>query len=351
MGNFGIEQKRVLILDDNKLNVELLEETLKPLKLSLYSFYNPQAAINSLIHTKYDLFLLDIMIPEISGFDVAKVIRNSEINKNAPIIFISALSDEKTKIESYNLGSVAYIEKPFNINILQSQILNLLKLKDLQEAVLASKDKFFAMATHDLKTPIYAEIRALEILLKNNENATEHDLINEILNSSKYMKNLVENILIKYKSENNKINLQISSYSLEDIIQASIDEVQYLLKDKKQKIRFKNSTKNSICSVDFVEIKRTINNLLSNAHQYAPANSVISIELSDLHDFFHIKITNKTICKFEIPETSKSANAGLGLYICKKIIELHNGKFQLETPKKDKMQICISLPKYQALPR
>ena len=116
---------------------------------------------------------------------------------------------------------------------------------------------FLAMVIHDLKTPIIAEICALELLLKNKPpNSFEHDLINDMLGASKYMKTLVENLLLKYKTEKNELKLQLELCPIETIISKSIEEIQYLTKDKKQKITFKNETKDSICEVDFIEIKR-----------------------------------------------------------------------------------------------
>lgn len=356
-----LKDKHILILDDNILNIELLEETLAPLNINTHSFIKPQEAIASLKEHKYDLFLLDIMIPEISGFDVANVIKSSELNKNTPIIFISALSDADNKIKGYNLGSVAFIEKPFNINVVQSQIYNILKSQSLQEALEETKETFLAMVTHDLKTPINAEICALELLLKNNASKTddfEHELICDMLSASKYMKNLVENLLLKYKSEKNQIILQLEPYPLEDIIKKCLEEIHYLTQDKGQQIIFKNKTRNSICNVDYLEIKRTINNLLTNANQYSVPNSTITIELKENEFNFLIEITNQSdkensknlkpdiFEKFvQYNKNTKTINTGLGLYICKKIIELHHGKIYYEPLSNNRNKFCFNLPK------
>lgn len=354
-----LKNKRILILDDNIMNIELLEETLAPLNIDIHSFLKPQEAIESLKKIKYDLFLLDIMIPEISGFDVAHIIKATPLNQNSPIIFISALSDAENKITGYNLGSLAYIEKPFNVNVVQSQIYNILKSKSLQDALEETKETFLAMVTHDLKAPINAEICALELLLKNKlSNGFENEIICDLLSASKYMKNLVENLLLKYKSENNEITLQLEPFPLENIIRKSIEEIRYLTQDKEQKIVFKNSTKESICNVDYIEIKRTINNLLSNANQYSIPKSTISVNLKeDEHDFI-IEVINKSekssskTLKDDIFEkfvqynkNTKTINSGLGLYICKKIIELHHGEIHYEPQSGNKNKFWFNLPK------
>jgi len=216
---------------------------------------------------------------------------------------------------------------------------------------------FLAMVIHDLKTPIIAEICALELLLKNKPPTTfEHDLINDMLGASKYMKTLVENLLLKYKSEKNELILQPEPCPIDTIISKSIEEIQYLTNDKKQKIIFKNKTSDSTCNVDFIEIKRTINNLLTNANQYAPPKSTIKIILEESPQNFVIKITNTitnhTILQtnnftnpFEHSKNTKTVNVGLGLFICKKIVELHNGQIFQEFLPNNKNQFQINLPK------
>ena len=116
-----------MIVDDNQFNIELLEETLKSLNLNLLSFQKPKEAAKIIDLEKFDLFLLDVMMPELSGFDLAEMIKKTRLNCDTPIVFISALADVEHKVKGFNLGSYAYIEKPFNIKVVKSQILNLLK--------------------------------------------------------------------------------------------------------------------------------------------------------------------------------------------------------------------------------
>ena len=221
---------------------------------------------------------------------------------------------------------------------------------------LVNDSAFLTMVIHDLKTPIIAEICALELLLKNKPPTTfEHELLNDVLNASKYMKTLVENLLLKYKSEKNELILQLEPCPIDTVILKSIEEIQYLTNDKKQKITFKNKTKDSTCNIDFIEIKRTVNNLLTNANQYAPHKSTIQISLEETEQNFIIKIINSTFqhCTnlnhftnpIEQSKNTKTVNVGLGLFICKKIIELHNGQIFQENLSNNKNQFQIILPK------
>ena len=146
-------------------------------------------------------------MPDMSGFELGEIVRNSALNSKALIMFISALSDAKHKITGYNLGSCAYIEKPFDVAVVRCQIINALKTKQLNDAMCDTKESFLTMITHDLKSPVNSEIFALENLLKNfnvSNDKDKEEIISDILGATKYMKNLLENVLNKYRCENNK---------------------------------------------------------------------------------------------------------------------------------------------------
>lgn len=350
----------VMIVDDNQMNIDLLVETLLPLGLEIDTFLKPVEASKIVAHKKFDLFLLDIMMPEMSGFDLAKIIKTTKVNADTPIMFISALSDPENKIRGFNLGSCAYIEKPFNVSVVRSQIYNALKTKRLQDALNDRKETFLAMVTHDLKTPVNAEICALELLLKNQNSELDgfqSEIINDILGAAKYMKNLVENVLHKYKFDNETLTLNKSHTSLKMLIVECIEETKYLFEDKDQQIIFNCSARNSDVEIDCIEIKRVIHNLLINSIEYGYKSSKIIIELFETNEEFifsiknsghgiDLKNPNDVFEKFiSIAAKDKKAGTGLGLYISKKIVEAHGGTISAESKVDDYTKITFTLPK------
>ncbi len=351
---------KVMIVDDNQMNIDLLVETLAPLGLDLTTFIKPIEASKIVNLEKFDLFLLDIMMPEMSGFDLAKIIKTTTINANAQIMFISALSDPENKILGYNLGSCAYIEKPFNVNVVRSQIYNSLKTKRLQDALLDKKETFLAMVTHDLKSPVNAEICALELLLNNQKSSLDdfqNEIIGDILGAAKYMKNLVENILQKYRSDCGKQVLHKTLFSLEMLTIQCIEEIKYLLQDKNLDIEINSSLKYVETYIDCLEIKRVIHNLLINAIEYSNKNSKIQVNLFEEKDNIGFSVTNSGIginlenpnlifdkCE-SLAQKQKSIGTGLGLYISKKIVEAHGGKIFVSSVVNDKTTFTFTLPK------
>ncbi|HNW25205.1 MAG TPA: hybrid sensor histidine kinase/response regulator [Candidatus Gastranaerophilaceae bacterium] len=357
----GLEGLKVMIVDDNVMNVELLEEVLSELNLRISSFTKPAQAMEFVLREKFDLFLLDIMMPEISGFDLIKIIKKTPLNQNAPIIFISALSDAQNKIKSYNLGSYAYIEKPFDINIVKSQIYNILKNHKIQEILSSDKETFLATVAHDLKTPIKAEINALNMLLDDKFDKMEVDkqeILEDILSSTRFMQDLVENLLCKNKIEQEKINLCKDFYCVKELVLHCIELTKYILLPKKQKINFKCKTEETLLFFDFLEMKRALHNLIANASEYSSEKDEILVEIFkegnnlglSVQDFGRgIKLEHqKDVFSqyMSLAKQQKTVGSGLGLYITKSIVEAHQGEILLDSKVGEGTKITIMLPIY-----
>jgi len=352
---------KVMIVDDNSMNVELLEEILSKFNLNISSFIKATDACKVLLHEKFDLFLLDIMMPEVSGFDLAKKIKETPHNQHAPIIFVSALSDSANKIAGYDLGSCAYIEKPFDISIVKSQIYNVLKSQKAKELLNSEQDSFFATVAHDLKTPISAEINALQLLLDNNFGELEknqQEILEDILNSTKFMQDMVENLLSKNKIDYGQMHLSKQVYSLKDLTQHCIELTKYILSEKDQKVVFKCSLENTLLPIDFLEIKRAIHNLIANASAYSPKGKEIIVEIFQnegnigvsVQDFGKgIALENQKdifLQYMSYAKKYKTLGSGLGLYITKRIVEAHSGEILLDSKVGYGTKISILLPVY-----
>lgn len=356
-----VENSKVMIVDDNLMNIELLEEVLSKFNLQISSFQKSKEAYNFVLKEKFDLFLLDIMMPDMSGFELAKKINDSPLNKNVPIIFVSALSDARSKMKGYNLGSVNYIEKPFDVNIVKSQIFNILKNQKTQEMLTSTKENFLATVAHDLKTPISAGINALNLLLSQNMGSLElsqNELIEDILNSTKFMHDMVENILCKNKMDNKEIELSKQVYSLRGLIEHCIDLTKYILIPKKQTIYFECNIENTLIPLDFIEIKRAVHNLIANASEYSPHGGKILINVSETEKMIGVSVQDfgkgidlehqKDVFYqyMSLAKKYKTVGSGLGLYITKRIVEAHNGEIILESKVGEGTKITILLPKY-----
>lgn len=349
-----LTNSKVLIADDNIMNITLLKETLEDTGAKLTCTESSQKALQIIGNEKFDLLLLDILMPNISGFELAEYARTSTPNNNTPIIFISAISGTENILNGYQLGACSYIEKPFSPHIVKAQIYNLLKTEADKQQKEREKESFVAALTHDLKNPILAEINALKYLSKDKEYSSE--MVDGLLNSAKYMKHITDQILSHYKQEQTTLKLIKEEISLNKIILMSIEELKYLAVDKELEIRYNNVSENKAVPVDVIEIKRVINNLLSNAIEYSKNGSQVDITLSNNSEFYKVTIKdygtgidlNKYDKVFEeyvsLSKEHKKIGFGLGLKISKNIIEAHDGSIKIKSEPNKGTEVSFTIP-------
>ena len=355
----AVKGLKVMIVDDNPLNTELLEETLKELKLNLVTCKKSKEAVKIINSEKFDLFMLDIMMPEISGFDLAEIIKKSKLNSNTPIIFISALSDTEHKVKSYDIGSYAYIEKPFNVKVVRSQICSLLKAHNKIEKQTEMQNSYLAMVTHDMKGPVQAEMSAIKLFLglyKNNLGQEQKEILEGVLSSTKYMQNLLVNVLLKHKCDNGNITITKSLNSYKNLISECCDEIKYLASERGVQLNVFYKSKTEYLLFDYEEIKRVIHNLLTNALKYGYKNKPVFLCVEDDTSMLKTSIKNSGLgVNLKNPEDvfnkfttyckdQKSVNSGLGLYISKQIVEAHGGNIKFESIPNSHTTVTFTLP-------
>ena len=355
----NIKGLKVMIVDDNPFNTDLLKEMLKSSGLNLSVYLKPKEAAAAAEQEKFDLFLLDIMMPDMSGYELAQIIQNSALNHNTPIIFISALSDAENKIKGFNLGSYIYIEKPFNVKVVKSQICSLIKSYSENKNRSKQLDSYLAMVTHDMKGPVQAELSALRLFLTNyskNLSNEQIEIIQNVLNSTEYLEDMVINILNKFKYENGKIKINKQINSFKKLVTECCEQVKYTASERNIVINTSYKTKIDKIPFDYNEIKRVMHNLLTNAIKYSFKNSEIYVNIENNKTFLIVSMKNSSIGisqnnqndvfdKFvSFAEQNKSVNIGLGLYISKQIISAHNGTISLESIPDKYTTVTFTLP-------
>ena len=219
------------------------------------------------------------------------------------------------------------------------------KIKNEQEAE-KQKQSFLATLVHDLKTPTNAQINTLKLLKSGTfgQLTTEqYHMIELTHDSCRYMSDLISTIMETYNCDYGNIQLQKSEFDISELIIELCESVKTLAMYNHQQIKF---TMNQSCTIyaDKLQIKRVLQNLLSNAITYGFKNTTIEIILKTNKN--SIEISVKNISK-QIPQNElatifdkfkktnfsnfNKAGTGLGLYLSKQIVNLHNGKIYAES--------------------
>ena len=155
----------VLIVDDNPNNLEVLSHTLNKFNIQVSVAVNGESAIEQIKYFPPALILLDIVMPEISGFETYDLLKQDDTTKNIPIIFITALSDIENKVKAFSMGAVDYITKPFQQDEVIARVKIQLRLCQLNQALNQQNDY--------LQSQITAKQKAENALLKLNNELTQ----------------------------------------------------------------------------------------------------------------------------------------------------------------------------------
>lgn len=220
----------------------------------------------------------------------------------------------------------------------------------------SSLETYFAMAVHDLKTPINAQILATEYLLKSNHLSKDlNELIGDILGSAKYLKSLVDNMLTKYQIDMEKQTLCVNSNLISNVVDDAVSCVKFLTDEKNIKLNIINNIKNDVQMFDYIEIKRVLTNLLSNAVDFTKEKIILKVSETDKYIRFSvadygigINLANKNDIfnrDLTLSKVQKRLGSGLGLFISKQIVEAHMGKIFVKSKLDKGTVISFILPK------
>ncbi len=140
------KKPKILIVDDNPTNVELLLAQLKAYPYELLTAYEGETALKKIEEDPPDLILLDLMMPRLSGFEVCKKIKSEKKTQFIPVIVITALKELDDKLRAIEMGADDFLMKPFNKVELVTRVRSLLKLKELYDDVDQGETIIFTLA-------------------------------------------------------------------------------------------------------------------------------------------------------------------------------------------------------------
>ncbi len=125
----------ILVVDDTPANLRLLTELLSNNGYEVRPAVNGNIALRSVESTLPDLILLDIMMPDLDGYEVCRQLKASERSRDIPVIFISAIQETMDKVKAFSLGGIDYITKPFDSEEVLARVKTQINLRTMQKKV------------------------------------------------------------------------------------------------------------------------------------------------------------------------------------------------------------------------
>ncbi len=250
----------------------------------------------------------------------------------------------------YSIRKVPLITNNEDVNGVIVFVQNIDELKNIQK----QRDNYIATLSHDLKTPILAQIRTLELFLKVNSKFLQNDqveLLNLMLDSNHYMYSMVENLVSSYKYENGEVNLLYENFNIMKLIENTIEKLSSEIQNSGIGIKIESNIKNPIINADKEQLRKVLENLILNGLSYNFKSSTITISVNEIYEHNTPQICVKFINNSPYMDQEKINNifkkyvthedkfnrvgAGLGLYLYKQIIDAHKGNIFVTSSKDD----------------
>ncbi len=348
---------KILIVDDVVSNVLLLKILLTNEKFQVCTANCGTMCIEQCKAEKPDLILLDVMMPDISGFDTAVILKKNPETADIPIIFLTALNNPSDLVKGFQVGANDFLTKPFNKEELVVRVMHQITLvaakrliqKQNEElrATISNRDKMYSVIAHDLRSPM-ASIRMVLNLVVS---AMSPDLIGpelfELLDKanreSEECHDLLDNLLKWTKSQTGRLNVVLQDLDLDDIIPGVVDIFEMIAQTKKIKLVYKAPSEPIVVRADNDMFKTVLRNFLSNAIKFSPEDSNIEISLSKEGEFAKVSVRDHGVGIapdridniFHKGETTYGTGgeegSGLGLQLCADFSRKIGGDVKVES--------------------
>lgn len=358
---------RILIIDDSSSNLEMISSILRKKNYQIATAKNGRSGIAKAKANNFDLILLDIILPDIIGYEVCRQLKNFATTRDIPIIFISVKEDVNSIVKGFEAGGVDYVLKPFNEQELCARIKIHLELKFSKEKIKAEKEKaeesdrlkslFLSEMSHDIRSPVNAIIGFSKLL--QEEHLTQENsekFIKLIINSGKILTNLINDIIEISKIEAKQIKIVRTDCKLNQIMSDL-----YAIKENQRSEAEKNDVsfnvfpevfdENFTIITDPYRLNQILTNLVDNALKFTKRGKVEfgynlptkNTDLKNKQILFYVKDTGIGIpldkqdiifnryVQTDDFTTTKFGGTGLGLAISKNLVNLFGGKIWVKS--------------------
>ncbi len=346
----------VLIVDDREENLLLLEAILEPEGFKVFKALDGKSAIEIAKEKSIDIIILDVLMPEMSGLDVCRILREDFRLRFVPIIMLTALSGREDIIKGLEAGADDFISKPVDDELLLAKVKSLVKLKKSRDEVEKLRNELSSMIVHDLKTPVHSILSCCELIKEEKVSEKVLKYISLIEKSGEKLKRMISKFLDVAKIENGSLSLNLEKVDLFSVISLIVEELNSIAKGKNIDFGMENVnvTPPLFMFLDREKIEEAFSNIIQNSLKFTPSGGEVKILIDKKDNGVLIRfrdtgpgipdeLKDKIFEKF-VKSFSSNGGSGLGLYITKGIIEAHGGKIYLDENYRDGAQFIVELP-------
>ena len=361
---------KILIVDDVVSNVLLLKILLTNEKFQVCTASNGNMCIEMAKSERPDLILLDVMMPDLNGFDTAVILKKDPETQEIPIIFLTALNNPSDLVKGFQVGANDFLTKPFNKEELVMRVMHQIQLVAAKRIIIrqneelkrtiSNRDKMYSVIAHDLRSPM-ASIRmvlnlAVNVVSKDIVGEEIFGLLDKANRESEETHDLLDNLLKWTKSQTGRLSVVYQELDLDDIVPGVVDIFRMIAEMKKIELKYIPADEKLIVHADNDMIKTIIRNFLSNAVKFTPEGKSVEVFYKREGDFARISVRDHGVgiepdrveAIFHTGETTYGTGgeegSGLGLQLCQDFARKNGGDARVESTLGEGSTFSFTIP-------
>lgn len=351
---------RLLVVDDDAANRDVLSRRLQRQGHEVDVACSGREALERMTGTRFDLVLLDIMMPDMDGYEVLGRIKGDRRLQHIPVIMISAIDEVQSVVRCIEAGAEDYLAKPFDPILLKARIGASLEKKRgrdretaLHEQLQANyehllqveklRDDMRNMIVHDLRTPLTSLIVGMEMVVSQGSlSALQSQMMAIATGGGKTLLAMINDLLDVEKMQAGVTQLDYQPLSATELVAAAVDQVVSLGALEQTALVTDIDSALPRFSADAGKLTRTLVNLIGNAIKFSHGGTVMITAARGRQDDIRFAIRDtgpgipseafgRIFEKFAQLNEHSRVGTGLGLAFCKLAVEAHGGQISVES--------------------
>lgn len=364
----------ILAVDDIATNIMLLKAVLSRAKYKIVTASCGMEALEKVEQEAPDLILLDIMMPDIDGYEVLRRLKENPEYDDIPVIFLTALHNPEDIVKGFKIGASDYVSKPFNHEELITRVSHhihlaaaqrmIIQQRDEVQATVEARDKMYSVIAHDLRSPI-GTLKMIFNMLSINVTPEQigednYEMISMGNNISESTFMLLDNLLKWTKSQIGRMNTVFQQVDLSEVVLFASKMSDLVAQVKNVEVEYEIAGVITV-SGDVDMIKTIMRNLMSNAIKYSKEGGKIIVSVSETPTHgvvsvrdFGIGVPEEDIPKLLDPKvhystygTKNEEGSGLGLQLCIDLVRRNGGEMTITSKQGEGSTFSFSIAKEQ----
>ncbi len=355
----------LLVVDDQETNIQIVGAALGKLGFEILPALGGLQAFQRLAARRPDLILLDLLMPEMDGFEVCRRVRANPDWAEIPIIFLSSADDKSLIVRALESGGVDYVTKPFNHAELVTRVRTHLALKrarDELRQLAEDRDELLGILAHDLKNHLGGMDLSAQLLRDRTEAMADPKLrlmAENISKSSSQMLAFVKEFLANASTDHG-FSIKTESICLKDAAVRVVEQHREAAKRKQLRFQTVLDDKGVHVQADAAALNQVLDNLLSNAIKFSPPGKQIRLtvcppgaryvecQVQDEGPGFSANDKASMFRRYgrlSARPTAGEPSTGLGLSIVKKLVLAMHGELACESTPGNGATFAFRLPR------